>query len=57
MFFKEVTALRSKLKELNEEIENKERDIREKVKLEFVDLVTDLVNVNTRLKSQFDAYK
>jgi hypothetical protein len=34
-----------------------EKDLREKVKAEFIDLVTDLVNVNSSLKAHIDIYK
>jgi hypothetical protein len=36
---------------------NKEKEIREQIKSEFLDLITDLVNVNSRIKTQFDIYK
>ena len=53
----EVTALRAKLNEITESKENLEKDLRHKVKKEFIDLVTDLVNVNHSLKSQLDIFK
>jgi hypothetical protein len=52
-----VTALRAKIHEMNETISNKENEMRERIKEEFIDLIADLVNVNTRLKTQFDDYK
>lgn len=55
--FLEVTALRAKIKEINEASVNKDKEIRERIKAEFLDLITDLVNVNGRLKTQFDIYK
>ena len=53
----EVTALRSKIAEITESKDNLEKELREKVKKEFIDLVNDLVNVNTNLKSQLDLFK
>lgn len=53
----EVTALRAKLAEVSEQKANVEKNLREKVKAEFIDLVTDLVNVNLNLKSQIDEFK
>jgi hypothetical protein len=53
----EVTALRAKLTEMVETKDNLKKELREEVKAEFIDLVTDLVNVNTSLKSQVDQYK
>jgi hypothetical protein len=49
--------LRSKLLELTESRENLEKEMRDKVKGEFIDLVVDLVNVNNGLKSQIDQFK
>ena len=54
---KEVTALRGKIKEITENSVKKDLEIRDKVKGEFIDLITDLVNVNTMLKTYFDVYK
>ena len=34
-----------------------EKEVREKIKGEFIDLINDLVNVNTNLKSQLDTEK
>lgn len=53
----EVTALRAKLTEMADEREVLEKSLREKVKGEFIDLVTDLLNVNTNLRSQLDHFK
>ncbi len=52
-----MTALRSKITEVTESKENLEKELRDKVKKEFIDLVNDLVNVNTNLKSQLDLFK
>ena len=49
--------MRAKIKELNDSSMNKEKEIREQIKSEFLDLITDLVNVNSRIKTQFDIYK
>jgi hypothetical protein len=49
--------LRSKLTEIAEEKEKLEKTLREKVKGEFIDLVTDLLNVNTNLRSKLDHFK
>ena len=54
---KEVTALRAKLNEMDMTRESMEKELRDKVKGEFIGLVTDLVNVNTSLKMQYDVYK
>jgi hypothetical protein len=52
-----VTALRAKLLELNDFKVNMEKEIKEQIKEEYIDLVSDLVNVNTTLKSNFDEYR
>ena len=49
--------MRSKLLELTESRENLEKEMRDKVKGEFIDLVVDLVNVNNGLKCQIDQFK
>ncbi len=49
--------MRSKLNEIHEAKENYEKEVREKIKGEFIDLVNDLVNVNSTLKSQLDEFK
>ena len=53
----EVTALRSKLFEQEINKEKIEKELREKIKAEFIDLVSDLVNVNTSLKSHIEQFK
>ncbi len=52
-----MTALRAKLLELSDFKVNMEKEIREQIKEEYIDLVSDLVNVNTTLKSHFDVYR
>ena len=52
-----MTALRSKVAEISESKDNLEKELRDKVKREFIDLVNDLVNVNTNLKCQIDEFK
>lgn len=52
-----MSALRAKLFEMETSKEIIEKDLREKVKAEFIDLVTDLVNVNSSLKAHIDIYK
>ena len=53
----EVTALRSKLAEITQAQESSEKEMRDRVKGEFIDLVVDLVNVNNGLKSKIDHFK
>lgn len=53
----EITALRAKMSEVISSKDKMEVELRHKVKKEFIDLVTDLVNVNTNLKSQLDLFK
>ena len=53
----EITALRSKMNEINETREHYGKEIRDKIKGEFIDLVTDLVSLNSKLKSQLDEFK
>lgn len=53
----EITALRAKMSEVISSKDKLEVELRHKVKKEFIDLVTDLVNVNTSLKSQLDLFK
>ena len=52
-----MTALRSKLLELEMDRKKLEVELREKIKSEFIDLITDLVRVNTSLKSHIDKFK
>jgi hypothetical protein len=37
--------------------EKLEKELRDEIKSEFIDLVTDLVNVNTSLKAHIDRFK
>lgn len=53
----EVTALRSRLQQMEMSRDAMEKELRDKVKKEFLDLVEDLVNVNTNLKAQLDHFK
>ncbi|XP_041457909.1 uncharacterized protein LOC121410103 isoform X2 [Lytechinus variegatus] len=52
----EITALRSKLAEMNEEAMTKEEDIRNKVKAEYDALVQNLFYSAFALKQQFDEF-
>ena len=49
--------MRAKIAELDQSMETLEKDMREQVKGEFIDLVCDLVNVNNGLKCQIDQFK
>ncbi len=53
----EVTALRSKMNEIAESKLDCEKELREKVKAEYIDLINDLVNLNTTLKTQLESFK
>lgn len=53
----EVTALRARLQQIEMSREAIEKELRDKVKGEFIDLVQDLVSVNTKLKAQLDYFK
>ena len=55
--FSEVTALRARITELNENRENIEKELRNKIRTEFVEVISDLVNVNINLKTQIDYFK
>lgn len=52
-----MTALRARLHHMEISREAIEKELRDKVKGEFLDLVEDLVNVNTSLKAQLDLFK
>jgi hypothetical protein len=53
----EVTALRGKLNETNLSKDSLEKEMKQKIKAQYVDLVADLLKVNTSLKSQIDYFK
>lgn len=52
-----MTALRARLQQIEMSREAIEKELRDKVKGEFIDLVQDLVSVNTKLKAQLDYFK
>ena len=52
-----MTALRSKMNEVAETKEIYEKELREKIKGEFIDLINDLVNLNASLRSSLDTFK
>jgi hypothetical protein len=43
--------------QLHEEKQNLEIALREKIRTEYINLMSDLVNLNMKLKSQFDIYR
>ena len=53
----EVTALRAKVKEMAEEAETQEEDIRDRVREEYDDLVNNLYTAAFELKQQFDQFR
>jgi len=53
----EVTALRSKMNEITQNKLDSEKEVRERVKGEFIDLINDLVNLNTTLRTQLETFK
>lgn len=53
----EITALRAKIAEMREMSLTQERDIRERVREEYNDLIQNIFNSTFQLRSKFDEFR
>ncbi|XP_048257717.1 uncharacterized protein LOC124151794 isoform X2 [Haliotis rufescens] len=53
----EITALRAKIAEMREMLMTQERDVRDRIRSEYEDLVQNLFNCTFQLRGKFDEFK